>query len=55
MKLHGYCFMVYHSDNEITFFFIKSWSTFIYFVYFKSKKELYYDIYSALANFVLSP
>ena len=35
--------MVYHSDNEITFFFIKSWNKFIYLVYFKSKKELNYD------------
>ena len=43
MKLHGYCFVVYHSDNEITVFFIKSWNTCIYFVYFKSKKELNYD------------
>ena len=43
MKLHVYCFVVYYSANKITFSFIKSWNTFIYCVYFKSKKELNYD------------
>ena len=43
MKLHGYCFMVYHTDNEIALFYIKSWNIFAYYVYFKSKKELNYD------------
>ena len=43
MKLHGYCFMVYHTDNEIAFFYIKSWNTFANYVYLRSKKELNYD------------
>ena len=43
MKLNGQCFVVYHADNEIAFFYIKSWYTCAYSVYFKSKKELNYD------------
>ena len=45
MKLHGQCFVVYHADNEIAFFYIKSWTTCAYSVYFKSKKEFNYDIF----------
>ena len=43
MKLNGKCFVVYHADNEIAFFYIKSWYTCAYSVYFKSKKELNYN------------
>ena len=43
MKLHDYCFVVYHANNQIAFFYIKSCKTCTHNVYFKSKKELDYD------------
>ena len=40
MKLHGSCFIVTHADYKNEIFYIKSWNTCTYGVYFKSKKEL---------------
>ena len=59
MKLHDSCFIVNHADYKNEMFYIKSWNTCTYVVYFKSKKELNYDrfvdpnIYGA-ARLVLS-
>ena len=44
MKLHIYNVSWFsHTDNEIEVFYIKSWNTCTYSVYFKSKKELNYN------------
>ena len=40
MKLHGSCFIVNYADYKNEIFYIKSWNTCTYGVYFESKKEL---------------